>query len=64
MNEELDIVGLKLGNIGLSIIRRFGSSLHSLCHAPNPRIGGRKGAKLYWDSSPAFSNISGPKSYN
>ena len=33
-------------------------------HAPNPRLGGRRGARLYWDSLPAFSNIGMPKSYN
>ena len=34
------------------------------CHAPNPRLGGRRGANPNWDSLPAFANIGVPKSYN
>ena len=35
------------------------------CHAPDPRLGGRRARKkLYWDSLPTFSDIGGPKSYN
>ena len=34
------------------------------CPHPPPNLDGRRGARLYWDSLPAFSNIGGPKSYN